>query len=93
MWIDALLEDDGRCNWRDGTTAFTYLGRRSPTTICYWNGFHRRSEKISTRRSSVSATSSPRLGAATRLGAQAVVTQASSAIPMMPLYLSRCCSR
>lgn len=87
MWIDALsaanvLADGAK------TTAFTYLGEQITHDI-YWNGSIGAAKKDLDQKV---------LGLRDRLAAKggdarvsvlkAVVTQASSAIPMMPLYLS-----
>ena len=87
MWIDALqaagvLADGAK------TTAFTYLGEQITHDI-YWNG------SIGAAKKDLDRTV---LGIRERLAARggdarvsvlkAVVTQASSAIPVMPLYLS-----
>lgn len=61
MWIDALLEADVLADGAK-TTAFTYLGEKITHDI-YWNGSIGAARRISTRRSSVSATSSPRWAA------------------------------
>ncbi len=87
MWIDALL-DAGVLADGAKTTAFTYLGEKITHDI-YWNG------SIGAAKKDLDRTV---LGIREKLAAKggdarvsvlkAVVTQASSAIPMMPLYLS-----
>ncbi|MGB7191831.1 MAG: enoyl-ACP reductase FabV [Collimonas pratensis] len=87
MWIAALqaagvLADGAK------TTAFTYLGEKITHDI-YWNGSIGAAkkdldQKVLDIRSSLAAS-----GGDARVSVlKAVVTQASSAIPMMPLYLS-----
>ncbi|MGO4392938.1 enoyl-ACP reductase FabV [Variovorax sp. M-6] len=87
MWIDALqaagvLADGAK------TTAFTYLGEQITHDI-YWNGSIGAAKKDLDRtvlgiRERLAAT-----GGDARVSVlKAVVTQASAAIPMMPLYLS-----
>ncbi|MGC8118416.1 enoyl-ACP reductase FabV [Metapseudomonas otitidis] len=87
MWIDALQEAGVLA---DGTktTAFTYLGEEI-THDLYWNGSIGAAkkdldQKVLGIREKLAAT-----GGDARVSVlKAVVTQASSAIPMMPLYLS-----
>lgn len=87
LWIDALqaggvLADGAR------TTAFTYLGEEITRDI-YWNGSIGAAkkdldEKVLGIRKQLAAH-----GGDARVSVlKAVVTQASAAIPMMPLYLS-----
>lgn len=87
MWITALqtagvLADGAK------TTAFTYLGEKITHDI-YWNGSIGAAkkdldQKVLDIRGSLAAS-----GGDARVSVlKAVVTQASSAIPMMPLYLS-----
>jgi enoyl-[acyl-carrier protein] reductase/trans-2-enoyl-CoA reductase (NAD+) len=87
MWIDAL-QQAGVLAPGAKTTAFTYLGEQITHDI-YWNGSIGAAKKDLDHKV---------LGIREQLAAQggdarvsvlkAVVTQASSAIPMMPLYLS-----
>ncbi|WP_322068412.1 enoyl-ACP reductase FabV [Paraburkholderia bannensis] len=87
MWIDALaaagvLADGAK------TTAFTYLGAEVTHDI-YWNGSIGQAkkdldQKVLDIRAKLAATG----GDARVAVLKAVVTQASSAIPIMPLYLS-----
>ena len=87
MWMDALQEAGVLA---DGvkTTAFTYLGEEI-THDLYWNGSIGAAkkdldQKVLGIREKLAAT-----GGDARVSVlKAVVTQASSAIPMMPLYLS-----
>lgn len=87
MWIDALLEAGVLA---DGATtqAFTYVGEEITQAI-YWNGSIGAAKKdldlkVQDIRSKLEA-----IGGDARVGVlKAVVTQASAAIPTMPLYLS-----
>lgn len=87
MWIDALQEAGVLANGAK-TTAFTYLGEEI-THDLYWNGSIGAAkkdldQKVLGIREKLAAT-----GGDARVSVlKAVVTQASSAIPMMPLYLS-----
>jgi enoyl-[acyl-carrier protein] reductase/trans-2-enoyl-CoA reductase (NAD+) len=88
MWIDALLQAGVLAEGAQ-TTAFTYLGEKITHDI-YWNGSIGAAkkdldQKVLAIRESLSAHG----GGDARVSVlKAVVTQASSAIPMMPLYLS-----
>ncbi len=88
MWIDALLEAGVLAEGAQ-TTAFTYLGEKITHDI-YWNGSIGAAkkdldQKVLAIRDSLSAHG----GGDARVSVlKAVITQASSAIPMMPLYLS-----
>jgi enoyl-[acyl-carrier protein] reductase/trans-2-enoyl-CoA reductase (NAD+) len=87
MWIDAL-QSAGVLAQGAKTTAFTYLGEEVTQDI-YWNGSIGAAKKdldskVIGIRDKLSA-----IGGDARVSVlKAVVTQASSAIPMMPLYLS-----
>ncbi|MCJ0766023.1 enoyl-ACP reductase FabV [Variovorax terrae] len=87
MWIDALqaagvLADGAR------TTAFTYLGEQITRDI-YWNGSIGAAKKDLDRTVLGLRAGLAAHGGDARVSVlKAVVTQASSAIPMMPLYLS-----
>lgn len=87
MWIDAL-QSAGVLAQGAKTTAFTYLGEEVTQDI-YWNGSIGAAKKdldskVIGIREKLSA-----IGGDARVSVlKAVVTQASSAIPMMPLYLS-----
>ncbi|PRD12656.1 enoyl-ACP reductase FabV [Pantoea coffeiphila] len=88
MWIDALLEA-GVLAEGAKTTAFTYLGEKITHDI-YWNGSIGEAKKdldkrVLTIRDTLAAHGN---GDARVSVLKAVVTQASSAIPVMPLYLS-----
>jgi enoyl-[acyl-carrier protein] reductase/trans-2-enoyl-CoA reductase (NAD+) len=87
MWIDALLEA-GVLAEGATTTAFTYLGERITHDI-YWNGSIGAAKKdLDHKVQDIRAKLAARGGDARVSVLKAVVTQASSAIPMMPLYLS-----
>ncbi|MCW7540440.1 trans-2-enoyl-CoA reductase family protein [Aquabacterium sp. A7-Y] len=87
MWMDALLAagvlSDGAT-----TTAFTYLGEDT-TRDLYWNGSIGAAKKDLDRAALAIRDSLAVKGGDARVSVlKAVVTQASSAIPIMPLYLS-----
>jgi enoyl-[acyl-carrier protein] reductase/trans-2-enoyl-CoA reductase (NAD+) len=87
MWIDALKAAGVLA---DGvtTTAFTYLGEQITHDI-YWNGSIGAAKKDLDRTVLEIRASLAEQGGDARVSVlKAVVTQASSAIPMMPLYLS-----
>jgi enoyl-[acyl-carrier protein] reductase/trans-2-enoyl-CoA reductase (NAD+) len=87
MWIDALL-DAGVLAEGAKTTAFTYLGEKITHDI-YWNGSIGAAKKDLDRKVlGIREKLAARGGDARVSVLKAVVTQASSAIPMMPLYLS-----
>jgi len=87
MWIDALLEA-GVLAEGATTTAFTYLGEKITHDI-YWNGSIGAAKKdLDEKVLDIRAKLAARGGDARVSVLKAVVTQASSAIPMMPLYLS-----
>lgn len=87
MWIDALLEADVLAEGAK-TTAFTYLGEKLTHDI-YWNGSIGAAKKdldqkvLNIREQLATLSGDARVSVL-----KAVVTQASSAIPVMPLYLS-----
>lgn len=87
MWIDALL---GAGVLAEGakTTAFTYVGKTITQDI-YWNGSIGAAKKDLDQRCREIRGKLSRIGGDARVSVlKAVVTQASSAIPTMPLYLS-----
>ncbi|MBV8617829.1 MAG: trans-2-enoyl-CoA reductase family protein [Curvibacter sp.] len=87
MWIDALQEAQVLAPGAK-TTAFTYLGEKITQDI-YWNGSIGAAKKDLDRKAlAIRAQLAPQGGDARVAVLKAVVTQASSAIPMMPLYLS-----
>jgi enoyl-[acyl-carrier protein] reductase/trans-2-enoyl-CoA reductase (NAD+) len=87
MWIDALAEA-GVLAEGATTTAFTYLGEKITHDI-YWNGSIGAAKKDLDQKVLVIRDKLAAHGGDARVSVlKAVVTQASSAIPMMPLYLS-----
>ena len=87
MWIDALSAA-GVLAEGAKTTAFTYLGEKITHDI-YWNGSIGAAKKdLDQKVLAIRDSLSGRGGDARVSVLKAVVTQASSAIPMMPLYLS-----
>lgn len=88
LWIDALHEA-GVLAEGAKTTAFTYLGEKITQDI-YWNGSIGAAKKDLDRTvPAIRAKLAAHGGGDARVAVlKAVVTQASSAIPMMPLYLS-----
>ena len=87
MWIVALLEA-GVLAPGATTTAFTYVGEEITQAI-YWNGSIGAAKKdLDEKVLSIREALQPLGGDARVSVLKAVVTQASSAIPTMPLYLS-----
>jgi enoyl-[acyl-carrier protein] reductase/trans-2-enoyl-CoA reductase (NAD+) len=87
MWIDAL-QSAGVLAQGAKTTAFTYLGEEVTQDI-YWNGSIGAAKKDLDTKVIGIRKSLEAIGGDARVSVlKAVVTQASSAIPMMPLYLS-----
>ncbi|WP_334107364.1 enoyl-ACP reductase FabV [Methylobacillus sp.] len=87
MWIEAL-EEAGVLADGAKTTAFTYLGEQITHDI-YWNGTIGAAKKdLDQRVLQIRAQLAAKGGDARVAVLKALVTQASSAIPMMPLYLS-----
>lgn len=87
MWIDALLEADVLAPGAK-TTAFTYVGKQITQDI-YWNGSIGAAKKDLDSKCLAIREKLAKVGGDARVSVlKAVVTQASSAIPMMPLYLS-----
>ena len=87
MWIDALHEA-GVLAEGAKTTAFTYLGEKLTHDI-YWNGSIGEAKKDLDQKVIGIRKELSDLGGDARVSVlKAVVTQASSAIPIMPLYLS-----
>jgi len=87
MWMDALA-DAGVLADGAKTTAFTYLGEKITHDI-YWNGSIGAAKKdLDQKVLGIRAKLAANGGDARVAVLKAVVTQASSAIPMMPLYLS-----
>ncbi len=87
MWIDALQEADVLAPGAK-TTAYTYLGAE-PTWDIYWNGTIGAAKKDLDEKAKAIRESLSSINGDARVSVlKAVVTQASSAIPVMPLYLS-----
>ncbi|MGJ8685953.1 MAG: enoyl-ACP reductase FabV [Spongiibacteraceae bacterium] len=87
MWIDAL-DDAGVLAEGAKTTAYTYLGERLTWDI-YWHGTIGAAKKdLDKRVLDIRERLAAKGGDARVSVLKAVVTQASSAIPIMPLYLS-----
>ncbi len=87
MWIDALL-DAGVLADGATTTAFTYVGEEITQAI-YWNGSIGAAKKDLDNKVLGLREKLQAIGGDARVSVlKAVVTQASSAIPTMPLYLS-----
>jgi len=87
MWIDAL-DKAGVLAPGAITTAYTYLGAELTWDI-YWNGTIGAAKKDLDQKAAILARQLEPTGGQARVAVlKAVVTQASSAIPVMPLYLS-----
>lgn len=87
LWIEALSEA-GVLAEGAKTTAYTYLGAE-PTWDIYWNGTIGAAKKDLDEKAKYISNILAPLGGEVRVSVlKAVVTQASSAIPVMPLYLS-----
>ncbi|HET8711710.1 MAG TPA: enoyl-ACP reductase FabV [Spongiibacteraceae bacterium] len=87
MWIDAL-DAAGVLAPGAKTTAFTYVGEKVTWDI-YWHGTIGAAKKdLDKRVIDIRAKLAEKGGDARVSVLKAVVTQASSAIPIMPLYLS-----
>ena len=87
MWIDAL-DDAGVLAKGAKTTAFTYVGEKITWDI-YWDGTIGAAKKdLDSRVVDIRSRLATHGGDARVSVLKAVVTQASSAIPIMPLYLS-----
>jgi len=87
MWIDALA-DAGVLAEGAKTTAYTYLGEKITWDI-YWHGTIGAAKKDLDKRVIDIRSKLATLGGDARVSVlKAVVTQASAAIPVMPLYLA-----
>lgn len=87
MWIDAL-SSAGVLAKHCKTTAYTYIGEKVTWDI-YWHGTIGAAKKdLDRAQASISKKLSSIQGEAYVSVLKALVTQASSAIPIMPLYLS-----
>lgn len=87
MWIDAL-DEAGVLAEGAKTTAFTYIGEKITWDI-YWDGTIGQAKRdLDARVLDIRKKLEEKGGDARVSVLKAVVTQASSAIPIMPLYLS-----
>ena len=87
MWIDALLAAGVLADGAQ-TTAYTYLGEKLTWDI-YWNGTIGAAKKdLDRARVAIDGKLAAIHGKAYVSVLKALVTQASAAIPIMPLYLS-----
>ena len=87
MWIDALAEAGVLADGAK-TTAFTYLGEKVTWDI-YWDGTIGAAKKDLDKRVIDIRAKLAAIGGDARVSVlKAVVTQASAAIPVMPLYLA-----
>ncbi len=87
MWIDALDEAGALADGAK-TTAYTYLGERLTWDI-YWHGtIGKAKQDLDHRVVDIRSKLAAKGGDARVSVLKAVVTQASSAIPIMPLYLA-----
>lgn len=87
MWIDAMAEA-GVLAEGAKTTAYTYLGEKITWDI-YWDGTIGAAKKDLDKRVIDIRSKLAALGGDARVSVlKAVVTQASAAIPVMPLYLA-----
>ncbi len=87
LWIDALVKADVLAEGAK-TTAFTYLGEKVTWDI-YWDGTIGAAKKDLDKRVIDIRQQLAGLGGDARVSVlKAVVTQASAAIPVMPLYLA-----
>lgn len=87
MWIDAL-DEAGVLAPGAKTTAFTYVGEKVTRAI-YWNGtIGAAKQDLDKKVLDIRKKLAAKGGDARVSVLKAVVTQASSAIPVMPLYLS-----
>lgn len=86
MWIDALAQADVLAPGAK-TTAYTYLGDKVTHDI-YWDGTIGEAKKDLDKKALTIREKLAAAGGDARVSVlKAVVTQASSAIPVMPLYL------
>ena len=87
MWIDALA-DAGVLTEGAKTTAYTYVGEKVTWDI-YWHGTIGQAKQDLDRRVKTIRNRLADINGDARVSVlKAVVTQASSAIPVMPLYLA-----
>ncbi len=87
MWIDAL-DDAGVLAEGCKTAAYTYIGEKMTWDI-YWNGTIGQAKKDLDKRAGEIRQRLASINGDARVSVlKAVVTQASAAIPVMPLYLA-----
>jgi len=87
MWMDALIEADVLATGAK-TAAFTYVGEKV-TWDLYWHGTIGQAKKDLDKKVIGIREKLAAVGGDARVAVlKAVVTQASSAIPIMPLYLA-----
>lgn len=87
MWIDALKEADVLAN-NFKTTAYTYIGKELTWPIYGHATIGKAKEDLDRATAAIKAATQDLNGEAYVSSLNAVVTQASSAIPIMPLYIS-----
>ena len=87
LWIKALNEAGV---WSEGfkTTAYTYIGKKLTWPIYGHATIGRAKEDLDRAAAAITTSTSDKSGKAYVTSLNAVVTQASSAIPIMPLYIS-----
>lgn len=87
FWIEAL-KDAGVLNDGFRTVAFTYIGSELTWPI-YWHGtLGKAKEDLDRAAGEITTTLEPLNGKARVVSLKAIVSQASSAIPVVPLYAS-----
>ena len=87
LWIKAL-NDAGVLAEGFKTTAYTYIGKQLTWPIYGHATIGRAKEDLDRAAAAITADTSDKSGKAYVTSLNAVVTQASSAIPIMPLYIS-----
>lgn len=87
QWMDMLV-DEGVLNNNCQTVAYTYLGEKITWPIYGRATIGKAKEDLDRAARAISAQLSPLKGRAQVAVLKALVTQASSAIPIMPLYIS-----
>ncbi len=87
LWIKAL-NDAGVLAEGFKTTAYTYIGKKLTWPIYGHATIGRAKEDLDRAAAAITASTSDKSGKAYVTSLNAVVTQASSAIPIMPLYIS-----
>jgi enoyl-[acyl-carrier protein] reductase / trans-2-enoyl-CoA reductase (NAD+) len=87
LWIKALNEA-GVLSEGFKTTAYTYIGKKLTWPIYGHATIGRAKEDLDRAAAAITTSTSDKSGKAYVTSLNAVVTQASSAIPIMPLYIS-----